>query len=141
MQANQTIATLWEQLRDAIDAAYAASPRTGEPTPLHDYRRDATVDELERLLQAETANERQHRRTTSAPKGFSARTASMLILCSNAATGARKQDLPPSTIFLIWRKTAAEAEVLGWLAREHLSAEWLSQVESLDYAKLMEVTA
>lgn len=138
MQTHETITQLWEGLRDAIDAAYKTN-NGNIGGILRDYARDGSwADDLEKLLQEETANERQHRRDRSAPKGFSARDAAMLLLCRNAAKGSQLKVIPSAVDFLQFRKTAVEAEVLGWLIRDHVKPEWIARTESLDYAKLMQ---
>ena len=68
-------------------------------------------------------------------------TAAKLCLMSNAARGAFKTAMPKATAFLELRQTAVEAEVLGFLCRHALTVEWCKAVDSLDFAKLMQVAA
>jgi len=55
----------------------------------------------------------------------------------NASRQAKKAVLPLATDYLIIRHTAFEAELLGYLVREHLADAWHVAVEHYDYAKLM----
>jgi len=41
------------------------------------------------------------------------------------------------TVIFVWRQTAAEAQVVGFLSQRHLSEEWREHVKALDYAELM----
>ena len=105
---------------------------------LRDYAEHISwSDNMASLLGREAANERQHRRSRPGPSDFSVDTAAKLILLDNAAKGAGLSEMPRSTAFLVLRRTAVEAETIGFLARKYLSAEWRSAVSSLDYAKLM----
>jgi hypothetical protein len=143
MNATAEINTLWEQFRDAIDATYKAqSPANDTSAVLRDYARDISwTDALKTLIQTEIANERQHRRNRPAPKGFSAYTAAKLLLMTNVVTGAQLTNLPPVTDFLVYRKTAVEAQVLGFLVKSKLTPEWEKQVQALDYSVLMKAWA
>lgn len=140
MKAKQQISTLWESLRDAIDAAYSSRMKanTGADV-LRDYARDQTWnDALANLLETETTNEKQHRSNRPGPKDFPAMSAAKLILCNNVAVGSQLSACPPATDFLRYRKTAVEAQVIGWLIREQITDEWRAQVAALDYARLMQ---
>lgn len=56
----------------------------------------------------------------------------------NVLLGAKGTGCPPATDFLRYRKTAVEAEVLGWLIRENVTDKWRVEVAKLDYPKLMQ---
>ena len=144
MNTTQTVNTLWQQFRKAINDSYAVGQRSHDEdlACLRDYAEDISwTDDLSALLGREAANERQHRRNRPSPKGFSVDTAAKLCLMSNAARGAFKTAMPKATAFLELRQTAVEAEVLGFLCRHALTREWCKAVDSLDYAKLMQVAA
>jgi hypothetical protein len=142
----QTINQLWDEMQSFIDAAYRDGSGTNNPEPLlKDYAKDQSwTDGLGRLLDAETANERQHR--TGRPQGWNApmsnRMAAKLILLGNFADGSEAKEMYPATIFLQWRHTAAEMHVVGCLCRgkAKISDDWRADVRAIDYAKLMAVS-
>ena len=86
------IDTLWNQFRDAIDAAYAETQKKdfsgdayADSSCLRDYARDISwSDDLAKLLANEEANERDHRRNRPSPKGFSVVNAAKLIQIGRA---------------------------------------------------------
>ena len=144
MNTKQKVDKLWEQMRDSINAAYAAGDADkthagwDEKTCLRDYAENISwSDSTARLLGRESANERQHRTGRPSVSGFSVETAAKLILMRNVADGSRLSAMPPATNFLILRQTAVEAEIIGYLIREFVSDEWRQAVDSLDYTKLM----
>ena len=132
---------LWETMRDALDKAYsvANAGRDEQGTALRDYARDIHWhDATKALLREETANERQHRRNRPSVSGFSVESAAKLILMEQAGTGAAASEMPRATAFLVFRQSAVEAQVIGFLAKKHLPAEWRAAIAKLDYAKLMQ---
>ncbi len=146
MSANSTINKLWEQFRDAIDATYADGQKNGkfsgdahaEVNCLKDYARDQSWhDDLAGLLGRETANERQHRRNELPIRSFSVGSAAKLILMNQVSFGSKLPAMPPATLFLTARQSAAEAEVIGYLCREHITDEWRAELDTLEYAELM----
>jgi hypothetical protein len=144
MNTKQQINSLWKQFREAINSAYAEADKSRDENGicLRDYAEDISwSDNLSSLLDRETANERQHRSNRPSIPGFSAETAAKLILLGQASTGAQLKALPQSTAFLVFRQSAVEAQVIGFLARKYLPMEWRSAVNELDYAKLMQPKA
>ena len=134
----QIISNLWQELRQAINKAYAANTGTDDLGCLRDYTENISwPDSLAALLGRETANERQHRSNRPAVPSFGANAAAKLILMHNVAAGAKMTEMPKATAFLVMRQTAVEAEVIGWLIRTYLDLGWLDAVERLDYAELM----
>ena len=109
----------WEQFQKYIGIAYKAAATADEQSALHDYAPDISMrDGLADLLARETANERQHRRGNRRnPSDFSSQTASKLILMQKAADGSEMKDCPSALHFLIYRREAIEAEVIGWCCR------------------------
>lgn len=145
MNTHEKINQLWEQMRDSIDSAYKAEQadpdRSGDALcgALRDYARDISwSDNLAALLGRETANERQHRRNRTSPKGFSIQDAAKLIVMNCFRCGADGV-LPSAIAFLIFRQTAVEAETVGFLCKAHVDQPWKSALAQLDYAKLMAV--
>jgi hypothetical protein len=133
---HQHICQLWNQLRDAIDQAYQAAT-SDEGKALKDYARNVSwSDDLEKLLTSETANERQHRNSRSV-RGFSSQDAAKLIICGNVLRGTELQTVPSALTFVVFRPSAAEANLLGYLIRAHVTPEWKASVESLDYSECM----
>ncbi len=134
---------IWDGLRDAIDAAYQAGRMQSDDARqcLRDYARNISwSDNLETLLDAETNAERRHRSGRPADRWkspISSRNAAKLLLCHNALEGSNLQSMPYGARFLVIRKTAAEAEVIGYLIRDHVTPEWRELVSSLDYAEIM----
>ena len=149
MNTTQTINGLWQELRQAINRTYeqgsGADLRTqagidaqDNAGVLRDYAENISwSDDLAALLGRETANERQHRTNRPSVPGFSANTAAKLILMENVSKGAQMAELPKATAFLVLRRTAVEAEVIGYLISGQLSTEWHQAVKSFDYSKLM----
>ena len=140
MNTKQQVDKLWEQFRAAINSAYDAADkaRNEDGICLRDYAENISwSDDLASLLGRETANERQHRSNRPSVPGFSNETAAKLILMNNAADGADMENMPKATAFLLFRHSAAEAQVIGYLAKDRLSAEWCKEVDSLNYAELM----
>jgi hypothetical protein len=141
---HQYLNQLWEQLRDAIDAAYAESQKThfsgsahDESSCLRDYARNVSwSDDLAKLLAVETANERQHRQTRTI-RGFSSQDAAKLIICGNVLRGSELQTIPSALTFMTFRASAAESNLLGYLIRAHVTPEWKKAIESLDYSECM----
>jgi hypothetical protein len=144
MNTKQQVDGLWKQFREAINSAYAEADRKRDENGicLRDYAENISwSDNLSSLLDRETANERQHRSNRPSIPGFSAETAAKLILLGQASHGAQLKQLPQSTAFLVFRQSAVEAQVIGFLARKHLPMEWRTAVNALDYAKLMQPKA
>lgn len=143
MNTKTKIDKLWKVFQDAIDAADSNGQNAHNAdghaavNALHDYTTDRSW-RLNALLGRETANERQHRRTSLAPASFSVASAAKLHLMNGAAYGSTKTEMPAATLFLTMRQTAAEAEVIGYLCRVTLSQAWRDELETIDYAKLMQ---
>jgi hypothetical protein len=135
---------LWEQFRDALDAAYAESQTKkfsgdeyADSSCLRDYARNISwSDNTEKLLTTETANERQHRHTRTV-RGFSSQDAAKLIICGNVLRGSELETIPSALTFITFRPSAAEANLLGYLLRAHVTPEWKQAVQSLDYSECM----
>jgi hypothetical protein len=141
MNTKTRIDNLWEQFRKAIDAAYADADKKREENGqcLRDYARDISwSDNLAGLLRRETANEKQHRSGRPSVPGFSSETASKLVLMNQVGCGALLQTMPNATEFLVFRQTAAEARVIGFLVKKFLTVDWRVGLAELDYAKLMQ---
>jgi hypothetical protein len=150
MQANNKstihhhINQLWEQFRDALDAAYAESQTKkfsgdayADSSCRRDYARNISwSDNTEKLLTTETANERQHRHTRTV-RGFSSQDAAKLIICGNILRGSELSEMPSALTFITFRASAAEANLLGYLIRTHVTPEWKASVQSLDYSECM----
>lgn len=129
---------LWREFVDAMTRAYKSAGHDAPQTALRDYARDISwTDGLGRLEKEEQANERQHRGTRREMYRLSVPHATRVILLHQAARGAVMTEAPPATDFLVFRRTAVEAQLLGWLARAELSAEWIATCDALDYAALV----
>ena len=141
---HQHINQLWEQFRDAIDAAYAESQTKSfsgsahdEVSCLRDYARNISwSDDVEKLLATETASERQHRQSRTV-RGFSSQDAAKLIVCGNVLRGSELSAIPSALTFITFRPSAAEANLLGYLIRAHITPEWKQSVQSMDYSECM----
>ena len=143
MSTKRSVDKLWQDFRTAINSAYAKADkkRNDNGICLRDYAENISwSDNLSTLLDRETANERQHRSNRPSVPGFSAETAAKLILLHQASLGAQTRQLPRSTAFLVFRQSAIEAQVIGFLARKYLPMEWRTTVNALDYVKLMQPT-
>ena len=143
MTNTQKINTLWDEMRQAINKAYDEHGQRLSFDDgmgcLRDYAENISwSDGMAALLGRESANERQHRRNRPSVPGFSVGTAAKLILMTNVADGAKREELPSATAFLVLRQTAVEAQVIGFLIRNYLEPEWIAAVKSLDYARLMQ---
>lgn len=142
MTTKAKVDNLWMAFENAITLAYKAARSNEDAACLRDYARDVSWnDDLAKLLGRETANERQHRNNSRAPHNFSVGTAAKLILMNCASRGAELTAMPPAVIFLQFRHTAAEAEVIGYLCRGYLNKSWHDELKTLDYAKLMQERA
>lgn len=138
------ISQIWTGLRDAIDAAYAASQKKefnadglSEVNCLRDYAQNISWnDSLEKLLRSEVQNEKQHRGTRPV-RGFSSQDAAKLIICNNVLRGSELQTIPSALTFITFRSSAAEANLIGYLIREQVTADWKASVQSLDYSECM----
>jgi hypothetical protein len=141
---HQHINQLWNQFRDAIDAAYTdaqtkkfSGSAHEESSCLRDYARNVSwSDAVEKLLTSETANERQHRQSRSV-SGFSSQDAAKLIICGNVLRGSELETIPSALTFITFRASAAEANLLGYLIRAHVTPEWKQSVQSMDYSECM----
>lgn len=145
MSTKTKVDTLWNEMRQAINKTYEIANReakTGDAGEgavcLRDYAENISWnDALSGLLGRESANERQHRSNRPSVPGFSTETAAKLILMSQVCEGIRL-GMPQATAFLVFRKTAVEAQVIGALIRGQITQDWQSAVQSLDYSKLMQ---
>lgn len=130
--------TLWNEFRESINKAYKAAKSGEDAECLRDYAENISwSDDLQKLLDRETANERQHRSNRPSIPGFSAGTAARLIIMQNAVKGYLDPEMPKATAFITWRQTAAEAHLVGFLAKSCIDPNWVKAVENFDYAKLM----
>jgi hypothetical protein len=136
---HEHIARIWSGLRDIIDTTYQAN--VGEDAKsLRDYARNQSwSDDLEKLLTEETAGERHHRSSRSV-RGFSSADAAKLIICGNVLRGSKLTAMPSALTFITFRRTAAEANLLGYLIRANVTQDWRDAVSSLDYAECMEAS-
>lgn len=137
------IDSLWEQFEDAISAAYKEGHKNNndDVSCLRDYARDISMnDGLRALVGRETANERQHRRYRPSVSGFSCESAAKLILMEQAATGSELEQMPKGTEFLIFRRTAAEARLIGFLSKAFITPAWIDVVHKIDYSALMKAS-
>jgi len=140
MNTKQKVDKLWNEMRKAINQAYAIADkaRDDDGTCLRDYAENISwSDSLSALLGRESAAERQHRSNRPSVLGFSIETAAKLILMEQMKNGAEAENMPRATAFLVFRKTAIEAQVIGYLIHRQLTKEWCEAVSSLDYAELM----
>jgi len=141
---HQHINQIWEQFRDAIDAAYTEAQTQkfsgsahDESSCLRDYARNVSwSDDVAKLLATETANERQHRHTRTV-RGFSSQDAAKLIICGNVLRGSELETIPSALTFVTFRASSAEANLLGYLIRTHVTPEWKQSVQSMDYSECM----
>jgi hypothetical protein len=141
-KAKTEIEQLWGQLQATCTRA-AASEQSKDQSAIRDALRDYAGEDGKRmldLLAREIQHEKGHRRFTSyTNQGYplSARTGAMLLICENTARGTDNANMPPATNFIIWRDTAAEAWLLGFMLRGYLSPEWIKRAKALDYSAIM----
>ena len=144
MTTTHQIRNLWMAFQNAIDLADAAGRKLNNAdghaqcNALHDYTSQRNW-RMRGLIGRETANERQHRKTTSSPSGFSAGDAAKLQIMQWASFAAELNVMPSAHYFLTMRPTAVEAEVIGFLCRSELRQSWRDELATLDYATLMTV--
>jgi len=139
-------------VRDAIDASFHQTEErypngsrksvdySDERSALRDYVRNMAIfDKWEDLIERETKHERRHRR--GAPNGwrfkFSAKHGALIVMLNNVGDGARRGERPAAESFIQMRDTAAEAVLVGYLARAALAAVpgLLDELAALDYAQ------
>lgn len=140
------VGKLEQRVRAAIDAAYRSgrnpsTPATDHPGALRDYVTEiSSPDAWLRLVDREAKAEREHRRFTSfaphIPYAIPVRQGARVTLLHNVGRGAEMADAPPASDFLVYRPSAVEAIVLGWLARRELAADpgLVPALLLLDYA-------
>lgn len=144
------LATLETQVRDAIDASYLTGeryPNGGRVTVSHDdprqvlrdyVRNQSWQDKFDQLIKREEGHERRHRR--GAPSTwrhkFGPLQGARIVILNNIGDGAKLTQAPAAESFIQLRDTAAEAMLVGWLAREELSKVpgLLDALALLDYA-------
>lgn len=148
----QLLADLETRVRDAIDRSFYPTEERypngsrksvdySDPRArLRDYVRNmAMFDKYDDLIDRETKHERRHRR--GAPAGwrfkFGAKHGARIVMLNNIGDGARAETGPTAESFISMRDTAAEAVLVGWLAREALQADpgLLEALALLDYAE------
>jgi hypothetical protein len=135
----KTVEKLWSELDAAIDAAARdAFSNRGDSesmaiTRFHEYDGRA----LRALIADEISNEKAHRRTFAAGRAYpiSVSVAAKLIILENIGRGAASEKAPSFTIFIDWRRSAADAYALGYLLRAHLSSDWIATARLLDYSE------
>ena len=141
MDRTKYIDGLWREFEQFFTAAYNDKAGDSEErAALRDYTPNQTWhNELEALVEAEVKNERQHRR--GAPANFkapiSAYTAAKLLIMNAAADGAQQEKMPSALLFITWRRTSAEANLLGYLIRRQVQVSWIAAVKTQDYAEIM----
>jgi hypothetical protein len=143
MNTKQKIDKLWDETRQAINHTYELYEKVNENAAcLRDYAENISwSDNLAALLGRETANERQHRSNRPSVSGFSNETAAKLIIMNQIEAGALLKVMPRATEFLVFRQTAAEARVIGFLIRNAITAEWRKLLATMDYSELMRQVA
>lgn len=149
MSKQQDIKKLWDEFEDSILACYLKAQSDAKEREewindnrdcLRDYARDiGWTDSLAKLVGKEMAHERRHRGSNHLPipAWFTVSIAAKVLLMENAMRGAELEFMPAATIFIQYRDSAAEATLIGWLARGSLSQPWRESVKQLDYAKLI----
>lgn len=137
---------LERRVRAAIDAAYRAHHTDDLPGALRDYVSEtSSPDKWLRLVEREAAAEREHRRFTSfapdIPYAIPVKQGARVTLLHNVGRGASQTEAPHAAEFLVYRPSAVEAIVLGWLARRELAADagLVPALLLLDYAAAVEV--
>jgi hypothetical protein len=145
---------LRRRVREAINAAYKrladeshrqhGTPHDEHSRAIRDYVENmGMIDRFEDLETREGQSERKHRgwgpewakyhRHVSVPH------CALLIILNNIGDGARLEAEPSATTFVSMRTTAAEAELLGYLARVELLADagLVEALQQLDYAAVV----
>jgi hypothetical protein len=120
----------WKTFLSALDSS--ASPEISD-YPKYEYRKLAT------LLQAEIANEKQHRRgyNSEFEPQLTVNEAAKVIILANVARGASMESAPEISLFLTIRPAAAEAIAIGWYLRADLPKLLISECKALNYADMM----
>lgn len=144
MNTSRTINELWEMLKDGIISnAYNDYAPTGDghspKSALQDFTASREFRELDKMLALECTHESRHR--NAAPEGIrfsvSAKTSAKLLIMQNVADGATNYDaMPPATIFITYRDSAAIAVLLGYLIRDAAPPSWIHTVRDINYTKL-----
>lgn len=142
---------LYSRVRAAIDASYLTGERypnggrktvdhSDERAALRDYvTNQSWSDNFEALIKREAEHERDHRKfkPASLPRTpISVEQAATVLVLNNIGDGARLDAMPLATGFISMRDTAAEAQLIGYLARAALRADvgLLDALVALDYA-------
>jgi hypothetical protein len=144
------VSSLETRVRNAIDATLLTGERhpnganvyhdTEDARAIRDYVRNQHMfDKFDDLIDREVQGERRHRK--HAPAGFvypiSVRQAATAIILHNLGSGAAREAMPSAVLFISLRDTAAEAMLVGYLARVALRADagLLEALDALDYAQ------
>lgn len=140
----QQIDALWEQLRGIINYSYnrQRAAENHDEAEIADALRDfaenqSMNDALLSLLDREAASEVKHRNFVSGSYPISKTTSAKLLIMAAVVQGAGMLAMPSALSFLLLRKTAAEARVLGFLIRHDIPGDWLKEAAALDYSKIM----
>lgn len=129
MNTTKMVNTLWTELMESLESSK-------DETVTDFMRWDGLM--LNRLIEDETKNERQHRAgNVGRSYPVSCLTAVRILLMHNVAQGAAAKSEPLAKLFIWWRPSAAMAWTVGYYLRANLSAEWLASASALDYAELM----
>jgi cell fate (sporulation/competence/biofilm development) regulator YlbF (YheA/YmcA/DUF963 family) len=134
------IRKLWMEMRGVITQVYMEGKELNNPEldALRDYAEDISMhDDLNALMQREVVLERQHRRGLEGRTTFTLEDAARLLIMNQVVCGTNLESMPPATIFLTMKQTAAEAQTIGYLIRNKLSNEWRNEVNQLDYGELI----
>jgi hypothetical protein len=98
-------------------------------------------DALAKLEKAEQADERAHRgfgpNYAQYHRPVSVNHCARLQILHQAGEGAKRGVMPPATDFLVCRRAAIEAQILGVLVAPHAPAGWIDACVALDYAAVV----
>lgn len=145
MTKNTEIKRLWDiMVNKYIEQAYAANQATAdgdghsEANALRDFTNGWSHRELWKLLQIEVQHERRHRHAASSGivHHVPIETGAKLLIMGNIVAGSHMHNMPPATMFITCRDSAAMAILLGYLIRSEVAEEWRQAVKAIDYTKL-----
>jgi len=131
---------LWDDFTTIIAKAYESAPsedRAGHNVQgaLSDYVAGyGNRAKLANLVDTETKHERRHR--AARHWSISAEQGARLIIMQCACDGADRKTMPPATIFLTYRDSAAESTLLGFLCSIVMPEDFKQAVRAIDYTKL-----
>lgn len=133
-KAHKQLTQLRARVQDTIDRAYAARSQSGSRDERAALRPYATNQEqgqkFDDLIAAEYRQESRDR--ANVHDDYRVKDAGLLLVLGQIGQGSAIE--PTVDAYLVIKRTAFEAQVIGWCARSSMPADLREQLRTLDYA-------